>query len=160
VNRSDARRPRQRLWRTAMRLTRLLTAVVLGPLLVAAAAGAQDWPNWRGPHFDGSSDETGVPVKFSPTEHVRWSAALPGPSAATPIIWKDLGFVSSSNPATQQLLALCLSRATGKVKWMHVAGSGYRPAGQGTAIQIDERSNYASPSPVTDGKRVVFFYGN
>jgi outer membrane protein assembly factor BamB len=143
-----------------MKSLRLLAAVVLTWLALAAAAAAEDWPNWRGPYFNGSSDETGLPARFSPKEHVRWAAALPGPSAATPIVWKDSVFVSSTDPATEQLVALCLSRTTGKLKWKQVAGSAYQPAGQGTAIQIDANSNYASPSPVTDGKRVIFFYGN
>lgn len=126
----------------------------------AGAAGAADWPNWRGPHFNGSADETDLPVRFSPTENIRWSTPLPGPSAATPIIWGDSVFLSSADPEAQQLLAMCLDRKTGQVKWKHAAGSGYLPAGKGTPINLDHRSNYASPSPVTDGQRVVFFYGN
>lgn len=129
-------------------------------LSLAAAAGAQDWPNWRGPAYNGSSEETGLPVRFSPAEGVKWSTELPGPSSATPIVWGDCVFVSSTDPKAQALLALCLDRTTGKVKWQQAAGSGYRPAGKGTAIQLDEKSFYASPSPVTDGKRAVFFYGN
>jgi len=124
------------------------------------AATGQNWSNWRGPHYDGSSDEKGLPVKFSPTEGVRWSAPMPGPSAATPIIWGNSVFVSSTDPQAKQLLAICLDRATGAVRWKQAAGSGYKPAGQGNEIQLEEKSNYASPSPVTDGQRVVFFYGN
>lgn len=124
------------------------------------AAGAANWANWRGPHFNGSTEATDLPVKFSPTEGVRWSTAMPGPSAATPIIWGDAVFVSSTDLAAKQLLAICLDRATGKVRWQHAVGTGYLPAGQGNEIQLEPKSNYASPSPVTDGKRVVFFYGN
>lgn len=124
------------------------------------AGRAQNWGNWRGPHFNGSSDAVGLPVKFSPTEGVRWSAPLPGPGAATPIIWGSSVFVSSADPEAKQLVAMCLDRATGAVRWKHAVGSGYRPAGQGNEIQLEEKSNYASPSPVTDGKVVVFFYGN
>lgn len=126
----------------------------------AGAAGAQNWGNWRGPHFNGSSDETGLPVKFSPTEGVRWSAPLPGPSAATPIVWGNSVFVSSIDAEAKQLLAICLDRASGAPRWKHAVGTGYRPAGQGNEYQLEPKSNYASPSPVTDGRRVVFFYGN
>ncbi len=129
-------------------------------LLAATSAGTQDWPNWRGPNFNGSADGAGLPVKFSPTEGVRWATELPGPSASTPVIWGEHVFLSSTEPAADQLLALCLDRKTGKEKWRHTAGSGYRPGGLGLGIRIDERSDYSSPSPVTDGKRVVFFYGN
>lgn len=141
-------------------MIRLLHIALLWALIASAAAAAQNWPNWRGPAFNGSSEETGLPVQFSPTQGVKWAAELPGPSAATPIIWNDSVFVSSTDPKAMKLVALCLDRATGKVKWRHEAGSGYQPGGLGNAIQLDDRSNYASPSPVTDGKRVVFFYGN
>jgi outer membrane protein assembly factor BamB len=137
----------------------MLTGLLLTCALAAAAA-AGDWPNWRGPQFNGSAEERDLPVRFSPTEGVKWSTELPGPSAATPIIWGDSVFVSSAEQEKQELLALCLDRKTGQVKWRQTAGSGYRPAGKGTPISLDYRSNYASPSPVTDGKRVVFFYGN
>lgn len=135
-------------------------ALLLGGGSRSDAAGAQNWGNWRGPHFNGSSDETGLPVKFSPTEGVRWSAAMPGPSAATPVVWGKSVFVSSVDAEAKQLLAICLDRATGAVRWKHPVGTGYQPAGQGNPVQLEEKSNYASPSPVTDGQRVVFFYGN
>ena len=59
-----------------------------------------------------------------------------------------------------QLLALCLDRKTGKTLWERNAGSGYRPNGDGADYRLDNRGTYASPSPVTDGETVVFFYGN
>jgi outer membrane protein assembly factor BamB len=128
--------------------------------LAATAASAAEWPNWRGPSYNGSSEETGLPVKFSRTEGVKWATPLPGPSAATPAVWGNSVFVTSTDMQQQKLLVYCLDRTTGKVKWQKDAGTGYRPAGKGSATQIDERSNYASPSPVTDGKRVIFFFGN
>lgn len=136
------------------------SALILALTLTAACADAQDWANWRGPHYNGSTEAKNLPVRFSRTENVKWAADMPGPAAATPIIWGDYVFVSSTDLKAQNLAALCLDRKTGKVRWKHIVGSGYRPAGEGTAIALDYRSNYASPSPVTDGKRVVFFYGN
>jgi hypothetical protein len=65
------------------------------------------------------------------------------------------------NLVAGELLAMCYDRQTGDLNWKRKAGSGYRPGNQdGFDYQLDSRSNYASPSPVTDGKRVVFFYGN
>lgn len=125
-----------------------------------AKPGAHDWPNWRGPQFNGSSEETGLPVKFSGKEGVRWVADLPGPSAGTPVICGDRVYLSAADVPGKRLLALCLDRKTGKILWQHSVGSGHLPAGQGTPIQVDEKSYYSSPSAVTDGKHVVFFYGN
>ncbi len=46
---------------------------------------------------------------------------------------------------------MCFDRRSGKLLWQHDVAEG---------IQKDSRSNYASPSPVADGKLAVFFYGN
>lgn len=135
-------------------------AAALAPRTGRAADTGKNWGNWRGPRFDGSAEAVGLPVKFSPAEGVRWKAPMPGPSAATPIIWGERIFVSAADLEREQLLALGLDRNSGRVLWQHPAGSGYRPSGKGTPVALDSRSNYASPSPVTDGKHVVFFYGN
>jgi outer membrane protein assembly factor BamB len=138
-----------------------LAALTLQMAGAARVAQAQDWPNWRGPNFSGSTTAGSLPVAFSPTKNVRWAADLPGPSAATPIIYGESVFVSSVDDKNETLVALCLDRKTGKVKWQHAVSSGYQPAGgEGDKVRMDSRSNYASPSPVTDGKRVVFFFGN
>jgi len=127
------------------------TVLLVVALSWCAAALAENWPQWRGPAFNGSSTETGLPDHFTTTENVVWTAALPGPSGATPIIWNDSVFVSSVDLTAKTRLALCLDRKTGKVLWSHDAGPG---------IGHDNMSNYASPSPVTDGSLVWFYYGN
>ena len=76
---------------------------------------------------------------------------MPGPSAATPIILGDRVFVSSTDKATKTVVAMCLDRKTGKELWKQEVGQGFNR---------DNNSNYASPSPTTDGERVYFFYGN
>lgn len=112
---------------------------------------AEHWPQWRGPAFNGSSTETGLPASWSRTENVVWVADLPGPSAATPVIHGDHVFVSTTDQETKSLHALCLDRRSGKFLWQEKIAD---------AFSRDHLSNYASPSPATDGKLVVFFYGN
>lgn len=131
------------------RMNKILLTLLASALGVAAAPGV-NWPNWRGPNHDGSSPETALPAVFSPTEKVKWVTDLPGPSAATPVVWNDRVFVSSTDAATKKLKAFCLERATGRVLWQKDIAD---------AFGRDERSNFASPSPVTDGKRVYFYYG-
>ena len=110
-----------------------------------------NWPNWRGPNFNGTGaeDEKDLPVKFSPTEGVAWTADLPGPAASTPVVWGDSVFVTAAVESEKKLYAFCLDGKTGTVRWKHAVGEGYR---------LDDKSNLASPSPVTDGERVIFFF--
>ncbi|HYT91060.1 MAG TPA: PQQ-binding-like beta-propeller repeat protein [Gemmataceae bacterium] len=126
-----------------------LTAILASAF--AASLHAENWPQWRGPSFDGGSPEKGLVEKFSPTENVKWTAPMPGPSAATPIVWGDRVFVSTPDAQARTLLALCLDRHSGKELWRHQVASG---------IGRDNKSNFSSPSPATDGKLVVFFYGS
>ena len=127
----------------------LLSLVLL--FSAAAPLHAGNWPQFRGPSFNGSTPEKGLPTQWSPTENIAWSATLPGPSAATPAVWEDHVFVSSTDPESNSLKALCFDRISGKLLWQRDVATG---------INRDSRSDFASPSPATDGKLVVFFYGN
>ena len=125
----------------------LITAIAI---LAPGLALADNWPGLRGPNHDGSSDETGLPSKFSKTENVKWVADLPGPSGATPAIWGDHVFISAANPDTKKLHAMCFDRKSGKQLWDKAVADGFKQ---------DDRSNLAGPTPATDGERVYFFYG-
>jgi outer membrane protein assembly factor BamB len=131
--------------------TRTALTYTLAAVIGFSSATAADWSNWRGPSHNGSSTETGLPNKFSKTESVVWAVDLPGPAASTPVIAGDRIFISTANPGTQTLMAYCLDRKSGRVLWDREIAAG---------IFRDRRSNYASPSPVTDGQHVYFFYGN
>lgn len=123
---------------------------LVGSLFAAATAFAADWPQWRGPEFNGSSSEAGLPSKWTPQDAL-WTLDMPGPSASTPVIMGDRVFTSTIDSTTQTLHALCIDRASGKIVWNKKTGDG---------IRRDDRSNYSSPSPVADKDRAYFFYGN
>jgi outer membrane protein assembly factor BamB len=128
-----------------------LAFVVISALLCCTAARASDWPHWRGPFFNGSTDETNLPSRFSQTENVAWVSPLPGHSSATPVICRQRVFVSSTVRESADLLALCFDAKTGKERWRKKLGASERKV---------PRNNMATPSPVTDGKGVYFLYGS
>jgi outer membrane protein assembly factor BamB len=117
-------------------------------LLISFPGHAENWPQWRGPFFNGSTTEKGLPVQWSKTENVAWVAPLPGYSGATPAVWDDCVFVTSPDEQ-KNLLLFCLDSKSGKVRWRKVVGGGDRQQGL---------NNMASPSPVTDGKRVFSLF--
>ncbi len=132
-------------------MTRKYHTFLLFVLAILSIAKATDWPQWRGPYFNGSTDEKNLPSDWSQTENIAWSVDLPGSSAATPIIQADRIFLSGLDAEKEVLLAMCFDRKTGKLLWKH-------DIAQGTSH--DRRSTFAASSPVTDGKIVVFFYAN
>lgn len=110
------------------------------------------WPQWRGPEFNGSSPASGLPEVWSATRNIAWKVPMPGAAGATPIIWKDHVFVTSLDNETKDLIAFCINRSNGEILWKKVLGIGFGDEGRGR--------NMASPSPVTDGQRVIFLFGS
>ena len=55
-------------------------------VLLAAPALASDWTQFRGRGSAATSPETGLPVKWSATENIRWKADLPGRGLSCPVI--------------------------------------------------------------------------
>jgi outer membrane protein assembly factor BamB len=116
--------------------------------LAVRPAWSENWPQWRGPYYNGSSAETNLPSQWSKTENVAWVTPLPGYSGATPVVWENSVFVSSPDEQ-KNLLLLCLDRKAGKVRWERKVASGDFEKG---------RNNSASPSPVTDGTHVFILF--
>ncbi|MFC1739585.1 PQQ-binding-like beta-propeller repeat protein [Planctomycetota bacterium] len=127
-------------------------------LIVMLSSGVvcfgQNWPQWRGPFFNGSSNEKDLPTSWSETENVAWELALPGDSSATPIVWGDSVFITSTDSTYKKLYAICINIPSGSIVWQ-------KEAAQVTFGELrDEQENTkATSSPVTDGKRVYFLFG-
>jgi len=125
-----------------------MCTLILSAILPVLALGA-NWPNWRGPNGDGSSAETGLPLRWSTTENVTWKLAMPDVTGSTPVIWGDKIFLSTSDQGKVWLWAI--SRAKGEFKWKSELAA---------ADAKVRKGNMSSPSPVTDGKTVWTMSGN
>ncbi|MBL7153509.1 MAG: hypothetical protein ISS79_07310 [Phycisphaerae bacterium] len=98
-------------------------------ILISASSGpARDWPQWRGPFFNGSTDEENLPASWSATENTKWVSPLPGPSGATAVISNGRVFVTSMVKRTGGYVALCFDQETGKQLWRKNVGSDSRRA--------------------------------
>ena len=64
------------------------TLMVLAILLGNQNGQAADWPGFRGPHGDGTTEES-APVKWSAEQNVAWKVALPQPGNGSPIVVGD-----------------------------------------------------------------------
>jgi len=132
-----------------MRQTRVITGLFLLSLLCSPSLRAEDnWPQWRGPNFNGSTSAKDLPATIDKADAL-WSATMPGHSNGTPIVWGDRIFTTAQQK-DGKLLALCLSRADGKILWQKDVSD---------ISANNGRNDSATPSPVTDGKRVIFLYG-
>ena len=60
---------------------------------------ADNWPNFRGPTFNGTSDTATPPTEWSESKNVKWKIELPGSgNSSSPIIWGDRVYVLTAIP--------------------------------------------------------------
>ena len=139
---------------SAIRNSLLLTIM----LAAASIARAGDWPQWRGPFFNGSTDETNLPSRWSKTENIAWKVELPGAAAATPIISGGQVFLSGADPQRDVLLATCYDRTSGKRLWQHDLARGIRKdfrstfAARSSDIAPVSRTNWPIARPSSTGR--------
>ncbi len=128
----------------------LAAAAVL--LLLSVPVSAGDWPQFRGPGGTAVSDETGLPVKWSATENVRWKAELPGRGVSSPVIAAGRVYITSSSGYRQgRLHVLCFDESTGKKLWeRQLASTG--------STMCHPKTSMAGPTPVTDGRHVYALF--
>ena len=125
--------------------------LMISTLALQSAVRAEDWPSWRGPTGDGISQEKNLPIEWSPTKNIAWKLELPGPAGATPVVWGERIFLTST-AADGKLVLMAVSRS-GRELWRQTVSQGNKD------VRGDE-GNSASPSPVTDGKHVWVFFAN
>ena len=131
-----------------MKTFQLMFLAVCG-LFLATPLLAENWGSWRGPTQNGVSNETDLPKTWSVDVNVQWRAELPGPAGATPVVWGDNIFLTSTSGS--ELVLLCFG-TDGKQRWSRLIGQGNKDA-------RGDEGNSASPSPITDGVHVWAFIG-
>ena len=120
-----------------------LVFFLLSPFVIA-----ENWPQWRGPTYNGVSAERGLPVEWGEGKNVAWKLELPGGSSATPVVWGNRIFLMAQ--AEKQISLLCVS-TSGKILWTAKVAESRGKGGNEKTL--------ASPSPSTDGKRVYTMTG-
>lgn len=120
-------------------------------LLLTPVAKADNWPQWRGPYSSGVSSAKEAPTEWSAEKNIAWRTELPGPAGATPIVWGERLFLTTS--AGEDLLLQAYATGDGAKLWEQ------RVSRSNETVRGDE-GNYASPSPVTDGERVAALMGD
>jgi len=122
-------------------------------LLAVSLAHAENWPGWRGPRGDGSSDEKGIVTQWDGASgrNIAWKTPLPGKGHASAIVWNDRIFTVSCREDDQARLLLCLDRPSGRLLWEKSVLS--------PKLERKHRLNsFASSTPATDGGRVYISF--
>jgi outer membrane protein assembly factor BamB len=110
-----------------------------------SAARADDWPQWRGVHRDGISNETGL-LKSWPKDGPKqlWKNTTAGGGYSTPSVVGDRVYLMGDQDGQEYLIALLAE--DGKEQWRTKIG----PVGKNTGPQYPG----ARSTPTVDGDRV------
>jgi outer membrane protein assembly factor BamB len=146
------------------------------PLAISTTSGG-DWPQFHGPGGSGLGDGANPPVHWDATKSVNiaWKTEIPGLADSSPVVWGDRVFVTtaiSSDPkqafrtglygdtdpvndsSPHKWKVLALDKKTGKILWEQTAHEGV------PKTKRHPKSSQASPSPATDGKVVIAYFGS
>ena len=139
-------------------------------------AGSKNWSQFRGPEANMIVMGENLPTEWGEDMNVAWTYEVEGDGWATPVVWENKVFLASvvaekinkpgegeeaSQEGNQDLYLKdvyrwelsCVDLETGTELWKQVAHQG------NPRIRKHARTNYASETPVTDGKRVFVYFG-
>ncbi len=151
-------------------------------ILCACCANADEprgvhWPSFRGPQASGIAEGYPTPTTWNAetSKNIAWKTRIPGLGHSGPAIWGDhifvttavseeddpklkvglYGDVRSVNEAvSHRWTVLCLDKRSGGILWEQLAHEGVPKA------KRHPKSTHANPTPATDGKHVVTFFGS
>jgi outer membrane protein assembly factor BamB len=132
-------------------LASMVVVVTATGFLTDHAACAGSWSQFRGPNATGRApEEAPLPVEIGPESHVVWKVPLP-PGHSSPAIHADRIYVTGERDG--KLLTIALDRRTGATLW-EVAAAFEK------LEEVHSVGSHATPTPATDGERIVSFFGS
>lgn len=159
-----------------MKLSSTLSSLLLGGLLFGFAAGEANWPQFRGPHALGVSENPDLPDKWTTTDNVLWRADGAGRGWSSPVVWGERVFLTTvindgesedpkkglyfggnrtKPPASEHhWKVVCLELQSGEVLWQQTVHKAVPTKG------LHIKNSYASETPITDGEHLYAYFGN
>jgi len=113
------------------------------------ASRRDEWLQFRGPNGAGVGEASMIPAEFGSKKNLAWKTSVPF-ARSSPVVTADRIFLTASEG--DKLITLALDRNTGKILWR-------RDVARPRHMQIYKANDAASPTPVSDGKNVIAFFG-
>jgi outer membrane protein assembly factor BamB len=135
-----------------MTTTKPVMGALLGGVLLlgASGAGAQDWPQWRGPNRDARAIGFKAPAAWPKELTQKWKVTV-GQGVATPALVGDRLYVFTNQGGNE--ITRCLDAATGNEIWQDKSEA--RPVSGIAAGRGGEFAGPRSSPTVADGKVIT-----
>ena len=156
------------------------SALLVYSLSISAATAPRpgvDWPQFRGISANGVAEGFSVPVEWNIAAgtNVAWKADVPGLGLASPIVWGDTVYVSTSisgqkdaglkvglygnvepvqDDTEHQWQIFAIDKKTGKIKWQQTVLKAV------PKIKRHTKATHANSTLATDGERLIAFFGS
>lgn len=120
---------------------------------------AEDWTQFRGSGSQGIAQAVEAPLRWGADRNVRWKQSIAGKGWSSPILLNGRLYLTTAVPLSQDsapalsLRALCLDADSGKTVW------NVETFQQSAGTKIHTKNSHASPTPITDGKRIFVHFG-
>jgi len=164
-----------------MNPSKLLPTLILLISVTLNSAAQPDymhqWPQFRGPFASGIVESTDLPDSWDiqTGENIKWKVKIPGLGHSCPVIWGDKLFVTSAisgsgsdslkvglygdidevgDRSEHEFKLYCFNKLTGELLWERLAFKGVPKTERHT------KSSHANPTPATDGRYVLAFFGS
>src|SRR5262245_60750472 len=89
--------------------------LILFASILAFAEPTSNWPEFRGPHGDGTTTAKNLPTTWSETENVRWKTPIHDRGWSSPVIWGDQIWLTTAREDGKELFAMCVDKKSGKI---------------------------------------------
>jgi len=138
---------------------------------------SKQWPQFRGPFASGIVESNSLPDKWDikTGENIKWKINIPGLGHSCPVIWDDKIFITTAISVTgndslkaglygdidnvndssvHEFRVYCIDKNTGKILWNELSCKNIPKTKRHT------KASHADPTPATNGKYVVAFFGS
>ena len=136
-----------------------------------------NWPTFRGARAAGIAEGFKTPTQWDveKNQNVKWKTPVPGLGHSSPAVWGNRVYVTTAvrlegeatlkpglygngdpvpDEREHRWFVYCFDKANGKELWSRLACEGV------PKVKRHPKSSHANPTPATDGKRVVAFFGS
>ncbi len=155
--------------------------VTIATGLLFGLAHAADWPQFRGPNGDGTAEATNLPTRWGGFDPPTWQTEIPGRGWSSPIVVGDRIWLTTAEPtalpsqAREKKLEASIYRDYRDQLQVHSSVTCYAveiAAATGEVLRnielftcdnpppIHANNGYASPTPASDGTRLVCHFGS